>query len=193
MLREIRICRKMPIKRPRNETEVRLFAENLAARWSRADGVEPWLRSLEHELSEKVRHQRWSWESIARTLNMAGITYETNRPWTGRFLLRKIATIRFESRLAQQNSASLPAALQPNGPPSIAAQPPMAPALSAVPFPATGIQSATGDEEPEFKPVTLIRHGERKPPETLPLPKNEPGPDPVIDVDAILAKFTGRR
>ena len=176
----------MPIKHPRNETEIRQFAENLAARWSRADGVEPWLRSLEHEFSEMVRHQRWSWEPIARTLNVAGITYETNRPWTGRSLLRKIATIRFESRLAQQNNASLPAALQPNGPPSIAAQPAMAPALSFAPFP------ATGNEEPEFKPVTLIRHGERKPPETIPLTKKEPGPDPVIDVDAILARFTGR-
>jgi hypothetical protein len=183
----------MPIKHPRTETEIRQFAEILAGRWSRADGVEPWLRSLEHELSEKVRHQRWSWESIARTLNTAGIIYETNRPWSGRSLLRKITTIRCESRLAQQNSASLPAALQPNGPPSIGEEPAMAPALSAVPFPATGIQSATGDEEPEFKPVTLIRHGERKQPETIPLPKNEPGPDPVIDVDAILAKFTGRK
>jgi hypothetical protein len=182
----------MSIKHPRNETEIRLFAENLAARWSRADGIEPWLRSLEHELSDKVRYQRWSWESIARTLNMAGITYETNRPWTGRFLLRKIATIRFERRLAHQNGASLPTAIQPDGPPSVTAQPAMVPALSAVPFPVTGIQSATGDEEPEFKPVTLIRHGERKPPETLPLPINEPRPDPEIDVDAILARFTGK-
>lgn len=184
----------MPIKHPRDETEIRQFAGDLAARWRRGDGVEPWLRILEAELSGKVRHQRWSWESIARALNVAGITYETNRPWTGRSLLRKIATIRFEGRLAQQNSASVPATPQPQGAASDSAQPGMAsapfPALSPPP---TAIRSATEDAEPEFKPATLIRHSGSEPPETRPLPKKQPAASPAIDVGAVLARFTGQK
>ena len=144
----------MPIKHPRDETEIRQLAGDLAARWRRGDGVEPWLRSLEAELSDKVRQQRWSWESIARALNVAGITYETNRPWTGRSLLRKIATIRFEGRLAQQNGVSPPAAPQPQGPVSNSAQHGVASAPSLTPSSPTAIQSATEDAEPEFKPAT---------------------------------------
>jgi hypothetical protein len=185
----------MPIKHPRDETEIRQLAGDLAARWRRGDGVEPWLRSLEAELSGKVRQQRWSWESIARALNVAGITYQTKRPWTGRSLLRKIATIRFEGRLAQRNSVSLPAAPLPQGAAGNSAQPGMA----SVPFPdlsppPTAIQSATADTEPEFKPATLIRHSGSDPPETHPLPKKQPAPaaSPAIDVDAVLARFTGQ-
>jgi hypothetical protein len=185
----------MPIKHPRDETEIRQLAGDLAARWRRGDGVEPWLRSLEGELSGKVRQQRWSWESIARALNVAGITYETNRPWTGRSLLRKIATIRFEGRLAQQHSASPPVAIWPHDPPADAAQPAMAPALFFAPSPPTAIQSALEDAQPELRPATLIRHNGSGPPEARPLPWKQPTPatSSAIDVDAVLARFTGRK
>jgi hypothetical protein len=186
----------MPIKHPRDETEIRQLAGDLAARWRQGDGVEPWLRSLEAELSGKVRQQRWSWESIARALNVAGITYGTNRPWTGRSLLRKIATIRFEGRLAQRNSASPPAANRPHGPsPANAAQPAMAPALFFAPSPPTVIQFAPEDADPEFKPATLIRHNGSRPPVAHPLPGKQitPAAFPAIDVDAVLARFTGRK
>jgi hypothetical protein len=183
----------MPIKHPRDETEIRQFAGDLAARWRRGDGVEPWLRILEAELSGKVRHQRWSWESIARALNVAGITYGTNRPWTGRSLLRKIATIRFEGRLAQQNSASLPAAPQPQGAAGNSASPTMASVPSPAPSPPITIRSASEDAEPEFKPATLIRHSGSDPPEARPLPNKQPAPSPPIDVDAVLARFTGQK
>jgi hypothetical protein len=185
----------MPIKHPRDETEIRQLAGDLAARWRRGDGVEPWLRSLETELSGKVRQQRWSWESIARALNVAGITYETNRPWTGRSLLRKIATIRFEGRPAQRNSASPPAAIRPHGPPANAAQPMMAAALSFAPSPPTATQSAPEDAEPEFKPASLIRHNGSRPLEARLPPGKQPTPaaSPAIDVDAVLARFTGRK
>ena len=150
----------MPIKHPRDEIEIRQLAKDLAARWRRADGVEPWLRSLESELSAKVRRQRWSWESIARALNVAGITYETNRPWTGRSLFRKIATIRFEGRLVRQDGASMP---EPQGQP---VQTVMVPALSPAILPPTGTRSVSKDDEPAFKPATLIRHSAGNPPQT---------------------------
>ena len=88
----------MPIKLPRGDDEITQFAAELAGRWRQGDGVEPWLRMVEPEFSQKVRHERWSWESIARTLNLAGIVYGTGHPWTGRSLLRKITSVRYEAR-----------------------------------------------------------------------------------------------
>jgi hypothetical protein len=186
----------MPIKHPRDETEIRQLAEDLAARWQRADGVEPWLRSLEPELSGKVRHHRWSWESLARTLNVAGITYATNRPRTGRSLLRKIATVRFEGRLARKSRASLPAAAQPQVPPGNSTQPTTTPILSSSPPPPTDSQSATEDEAPEFRPATLrgwsgtkIVRGEKKPAEV----KAPDAPTPANDAADVIARLLGRK
>src|SRR5208283_3747281 len=88
----------MPKKHPRGEADISRLAGELAGRWQPGDGIEPWLQSVEPELSRKVRSERWSWESIARTLNVAGILYHTGRPWTGTSLLRKITSVRYESR-----------------------------------------------------------------------------------------------
>ena len=88
----------MPIKHPRHDTDIADFARELAGRWRQGDGVEPWLRALEPELSRKVRSERWSWESVARALNVAGIQYRTARAWSGTSLLQKITSIRYEAR-----------------------------------------------------------------------------------------------
>jgi len=48
------------------------------------------------------------------------------------------------------------------------------------------------DDEPEFKPASLIRYGARKPPDQPLVPSKPPAADTAIDVDAILARFTGK-
>jgi hypothetical protein len=183
----------MPIKHPRDETEIRQLAKDLAARWRRGDGVEPWLRVLEPELSAKVRRQRWSWESIARALNVAEITYETNRPWTGRSLFRKIATIRFEGRLARQNKAAMP---EPQGQP---VQTVMVPALSPAIPPPTGTQSVSKDDEPAFKEEPTFRlvtlKGGHQPPGAQPssnLPRREVSTPTEVSDDEILRRVFGK-
>src|ERR1019366_9893736 len=88
----------MPVKHPRHDTDIEQFANDRAARWKQGDGVEPWLRTMEPELSRKVRSERWSGESVARALNVARIQYRTSRPWTGVSLLQKITSVRYEDR-----------------------------------------------------------------------------------------------
>lgn len=185
----------MPIKHPRHDTDIAAFARELAGRWRQGDGVEPWLRALEPELSRKVRSERWSWESVARALNVAGIQYRTARAWSGASLLQKITSIRYEARKRTGKTGADP---QRTGI--------WAATLSATqaevpsrPAPLAGTQPPAEDKDQEFRPAALMGHGLRKPAETH-LPPRPVGKDaaapatsPAIDVDEVLARFTGQR
>ena len=189
----------MPVKHPRHDTDIADFARELAGRWRQGDGVEPWLRALEPELSRKVRSERWSWESVARALNAAGIQYRTARAWSGTSLLRKITSIRYEARKRAGKTDADP---RRTG----IWEPRAAATLSATHFeaaprsaPLAGTQRPTEDKDQEFKPAALTRHGPRKPAETLlpprPVRKDATAhtPSTAIDVDAVLARFTGQK
>jgi hypothetical protein len=162
----------MPKKHLRNDTDIGQFAEELAGRWQQGDGIEPWLRSVEPELSRKVRSERWSWESIARALNIAGILYQTGRPWTGYSLAQKITSIRYEGRQHVRRKSDLqpqPGAVPvPALPAAYAVQAVLQPAPEAPDRPATvsvltespSDEEDEGDgviEEPKFQFVTLKR------------------------------------
>ena len=173
----------MPVKHLRHDSDIELFANNLAERWKQGDGVEPWLRTMEPELSRKVRSERWSWESVARALNAAGIQYRTSRPWTGVSLLQKITSVRYEGRKrARRKSADArdTSTWEPPAPASI---------------PSAGTEFAIPDGDLAFRPAALTGHGGRSAAEVSAPPRREPAPvpPPAIDVDAILARFTGRK
>ena len=184
IVREIWIShQRMPVKHPRHDTDIEQFANDLAGRWKQGDGIEPWLRTVEPELSRKVRSERWSWESLARALNVAGIQYRTSRPWTGVSLLQKITSVRYEDRKrARRKSADArgTSTLEPPAPASI---------------PSAGTEFAIPDGELAFKPATLTGHGGSTAAETRASPRQEPAlvRPPAIDVDAILARFTGSK
>jgi hypothetical protein len=173
----------MPVKHPRHDTDIEQFANDLAGRWKQGDGVEPWLRTMEPELSRKVRTERWSWESVARALNAAGIQYRTSRPWTGVSLLQKITSVRYEDRKrARRKSTDTRGTSTWEPPASVSISP-------------AGTEFAVSDGELAFKPATLTGHGGRTAAE-MPAPPGKgpaPVPPPAIDVDAVLARFTGRK
>jgi hypothetical protein len=173
----------MPIKHPRHDTDIEQFANDLAGRWKQGDGVEPWLRTMEPELSRKIRTERWSWESVARALNAAGIQYRTFRPWTGVSLLQKITSVRYEDRKRARRKSTDTRGTSTWEPPA------------PVSIPPAGTEFAIPDGEPAFKPATLTGHGGRTAAETRAPPRKEPDPvpPPAIDVDAILARFTGSK
>ena len=173
----------MPIKHPRHDTDIEQFANDLAGRWKQGDGVEPWLRTMEPELSRKVRTERWSWESVARALNVAGIHYRTSRPWTGVSLLQKITSVRYEDRERVRRKNTDMRGTSTWEPPAAVSTPP------------AGTEFAIPDGELAFKPATLTGHGGRTAAETRAPPRREPArvPPPAIDVDAVLARFTGRK
>ena len=183
-MREIWIShQRMPIKHPRHDTDIEQFANNLAERWKQGDGIEPWLRTMEPELSRKVRSERWSWESVARALNAAGIQYRTSRPWTGVSLLQKITSVRYEGRNRARRKSGDTRGVSTWEPPAPVSTPP------------AGTEFASLDGELAFKPAALTGHGGRTEAEMRTPPRREPAPvpPPAIDVDAILARFTGRK
>ena len=172
----------MPVKHPRHDTDIEQFANDLAERWKQGDGVEPWLRTMEPELSLKVRTERWSWESVARALNAAGIQYRTFRPWTGVSLLQKITSVRYEDRQRARRKSTDTRGTSIWEPPA----PVLPPAVTEFTIP---------DGELAFKPAALTGHGGRSAAEMHAPPRQEPAPVPLpaIDVDAILARFTGSK
>lgn len=184
----------MPKKFLRDDTDIGHLAEELAGRWQQGDGVEPWLRDLEPVLSAKVRNERWSWESVARALNIAGILYRTGRPWTGTSLGKKVASIRYEARqVGAQDSIDLagPVPLPAPALPAVAAiqlvQPVQPPDLEA--------DAAAGDE-PEFRPAALkgwsgtkIVRQEEKPPET----RTSPAKPLTGDASDVIARLLGKK
>ena len=187
----------MPKKHLRGDTDIGSLAEELAGRWQQGDGVEPWLRTLEPELSRKVRHERWSWESIARALNIAGILYQTGRPWTGTSLLQKITSIRYEGRQhIKRKGNDLPQPIPVPIPPSLPI-PSAAPAVFVADTPSIETADAEMDEEPEFRPARLASHwsGTKivrqgvKPPETNP----SSAQPPTGDADEVIARLLGKK
>jgi hypothetical protein len=138
---------------------------------------------VEPELSRKVRSERWSWESLARALNVAGIQYRTSRPWTGVSLLQKITSVRYEDRKRARRKNSDTRGDSTWEPPAPVSTPP------------AGTEFASLDEELAFKPAALTGQGGRTAAETRAPPRQEPAlvRPPAIDVDAILARFTGSK
>jgi hypothetical protein len=177
----------MPIKLTRDEDDIEVMAEALAQRWRRGDGIEPFLRGLETELSRRVREEHWSWESLALAFNRAGITYQSGRVWTGRTLGNKIRDIRFKMRARASIAisdarAKAPAAI------SVASGPPVIQEMRE-----TLLDEAHG--EPEFRPATLL--GRKRPAATdAALARaNRPAPPPAeaVDVDAVIARLIGKK
>ena len=173
----------MPVKHPRHDTDIEQFANDLAGRWKQGDGVEPWLRTMEPELSRKVRSERWSWESVARALNAAGIQYRTSRPWTGVSLLQKITSVRYEDRKRARRNSTATRGTSTWESSALGSTPPV------------GTEFAISGGDLAFKPAILIGHGGRTVAEMPTSPRKGPAPvpPPAIDVDAVLSRFTGRK
>jgi len=178
----------MPIKLTRDEDEIEVMAEELAQQWRRGDGIEPFLRGLEPELSRRVREQHWSWESMALAFNRAGITYQSGRLWTGQTLGNKVRDIRFKMRVRANKAMSnvrpnLPGAMSP-----AIVGPPVTQEIREIPADET-------PEEPEFKPAYLIGGWKPKPiAESLaPVARNpDTKPAATVDVDAVIARLLGK-
>ena len=92
-------------KPPRSIDEVQKLAAAWAAKWTPADGIEPWLRRHMDEMQRLIREDRWSWRDLARSLNEAGITY-SGGTWTAALLGDKVAGLRSQQRKRDRKAAS---------------------------------------------------------------------------------------
>ena len=81
----------MPRKYARPDADVERVAADLRTRWVPADGIAPWLRKNLPRLRRMARDDAWSWADIGRAMTLAGITYGSGKPWTGKMLTMKVA------------------------------------------------------------------------------------------------------
>ena len=180
-----------PEKRPRDRKELDAQAGTFGLDWRAGDRVMTWLNRHEGrsgELSGLVE-DGWSWADIGRAMHLAGIAYRTGQPISAAILRKKASEARAAAR-AKSNQA--PDQALPNLGTLLAS--PVQHEAPPLPYSPKAISSVE-DENPAFKPAILIGHSGRKPPEALPLVKHAPIParSPTIDVNAILARFTGRQ
>ena len=171
----------MPYKRTPTDEEIAALADQFRPLWRQNEPMRPWLRKHGEALMELV-HGDWSWDSVAAALNRAGITYQTGNPWTGYRLRRNYLTAKIPLKFGVNRIGQ---SLQGKGATGAAQEQPQTPATD-------DFGSEAGAEE--FKPVSLIRAGaEPSQPETA-TPDHMPNfpRAPAQDVDAVLARFTGR-
>ena len=171
----------MPYKRTPTDEEIAALAEQFRPLWRQNEPVRPWLRKHGEALMQLV-HGDWSWDSVAAALNRAGITYQTGNPWTGYRLRRNCLTAKTPLKFGANRISQ-----SPLGSPATEAAPEQPPTCTTDDFGAEA-----GAEE--FKPVSLIRaSAEPVQPQTA-IPDDKPNfpRAPAQNVEAVLARFTGR-
>lgn len=185
-----------PEKRPRHRDELEQQAGTFGRDWRAGDRVMTWLNRHEGRAGELSRlvGDGWSWTDIGRAMHLAGITYRTGVPISAAILRKKASEARGAARMKSAPPWGAISNTDTPEPPLQQQAPPL-PSPTCVSVPLARTDFPIGDEEPEFKPAILVGHNGRKPPETLPLPTKEPVParSPTIDVDEVLARFTGRK
>ena len=187
-----------PEKRPRDRDELEEQAGIFGRDWRAGDRVMTWLNRREGRSGELSRlvEDGWSWADIGRAMHLAGITYRTGEPISAAILRKKASEARVAARAksAPPQGIALSNTAAPVVPP-VQQQAPPRHSAAVVSLPPAETDFPIQDEEPEFRPATLIGHSGRKPPEALSPPKKQPvaAPSPTIDVDAVLARFTGRK
>jgi hypothetical protein len=180
-----------PEKRQRDRNELDAQADTFGLDWRVGDRVMTWLNRHEGKSGELSRlvEDGWSWADIGRAMHLTGIAYRTGQPISAAILRKKASEARAAARA---KGFQTPDQARPN-PGTILASPVQQEA-PPLPFSPEAVSSAE-DEGPAFRPATLIGHSGRKPPKALPLVKQAPIParPPTIDVNAVLARFTGRQ
>jgi len=110
----------MPLKRRPSDEELNQLAAEFRGKWQPGNVIRPWLRKHQARLTALVAED-WSWATLADALTRAGITYRSQRPWTGDGLKAEVrrASLPLKSRgrgKAPSPAAQLPAPAEPATP-----------------------------------------------------------------------------
>lgn len=181
----------MPRKRPRTDADVERLAAEFRERWTPAYGISPWLRRMAPRLHRMVRDDSWSWADIGRAMTVAGITYESGKPWTGPLLMTKAAQARKQLR-DRADRSPLPPASAPQPAPMVTMLPPEErPRLA--PERAGWLEEPGDATGPTFALASLSPSEFQQPP-PAPVQPSTPKPAPPrprVDADEILRRLQG--
>ena len=188
--------RPTPGKRIRDPEELEKQARLFGQDWHAGDRVQTWLVRHEGKLGElsQMVADGWCWADIGRAMHIAGITYRTGEPISAAVLRKKAS----EARSAVRAKNARPQCnVRANADAPVVAhaqqQPDFRPAQPLVALSPGDTEFPVWDEEPDFKPITLLNWSGKPITEEEKPPRKESVPAPKVDVAAVLAKFTGRK
>jgi len=186
---------RSPEKRVRSRDELEEQAGIFGLDWRAGDRVMTWLKRHEGKTGELSRlvEDGWPWADIGRAMHLAGIAYSTGEPISAAILRKKAS----ESRAAAhaKNAKPLDAAHREAAgavPLPVQHWPPPLRSPNQLSVRPAGTDFPLEDEDPAFRPATLIGHRGQLAP-IPPALEKQTAPAPEIDVIAVLARFTGRK
>jgi hypothetical protein len=187
---------RSPEKRVRSRDELEEQAGIFGRDWRAGDRVMTWLNRHEGKSGELslLVEDGWSWADIGRAMHLAGIAYRSGEPISAAILRKKASEARAATRaknaralgtVARDTASLIPLPVQD--------RPPPLPSPNQVSVQPGGADFPIEDENPAFRPATLIGHSGQELTEIPPPLPKQPAPAPEIDVAAVLARFTGRK
>ena len=184
-----------PAKRIRDRDELEEQARLFGQDWHAGDRIQTWLNRHEGKLGElsQMVEDGWSWGDVGRAMHIAGITYRTGEPIAPDLLRRKAYRARVEAR-SKIVRLQAKALQDPGGSVRLPAQqqPGFRPPQPTVALSPGEQASSVWDEEPEFKPISLLNWSGKLITDEEKPPKKEPVPGPKIDVDAVIRRLLGK-
>ncbi|HVW73105.1 MAG TPA: hypothetical protein VHC39_05675 [Rhizomicrobium sp.] len=108
---------KMSVRGRHSEAEIAELATRFRESWRDGQLIKSWLRMHAEELQRLVRHEDWAWVNVGKALTLAGICYQTGRPWSGETIRKEVFKARIPRKSivcpTDQNSANAPSLLSP--------------------------------------------------------------------------------
>jgi hypothetical protein len=185
----------MTKKRMPSDHEIASLADKFRELWTPGEDIRTWLRKQSADMLELV-HGDWSWAALAIVLTKAGITYRTGKAWTTDSLrqeaTRATAPLKGYARRKIGNVELVGDEQFVQAPLTSEAVKPGA--SQTFPHALNNPAAIATEEEPEFKFAKLANWSGNTLPAARRLQTKEPAERlSVSDVDAVIAKFTGRK
>jgi hypothetical protein len=80
----------LSLRRRHTEAEIRRLADHFQESWSDGQLIKSWLRDHANELRELVKCEDWAWINIGKAMTLAGIRYQTSKPWSGEGVRKEV-------------------------------------------------------------------------------------------------------
>jgi hypothetical protein len=88
----------MSVRGRHSEKEIAELASRFRESWRDGQLIKSWLRTHAEELLHLVRNEDWAWLNIGKALSLAGIRYQTGRPWGGETIRKEVFKARIPRR-----------------------------------------------------------------------------------------------
>lgn len=145
-------------------------------------------------LQRMIRDDSWSWSDIGRAMTLAGVLYESGKPWTGTLLMVKAAQARkqIRDRADRLPPSEASASQMPAGVKVLVS--PAESTMNPAPLPRQSwLDPAPDIEKPTFA-LASFAPGEFVQPQPAPVEPSQskaPRPRPRVEADEILRRLQG--